>query len=293
MRQDRLLFEGLAGTAKTGTGDADDPIELALARIRQLAAHEVGHTLGLGHNFAASTYGGRASVMDYPAPLIGLRGDGELDFSRAYGAGAGAWDEHAIRYAYSEFPPGAAEALELERNREMLASATEPVFDALGAAATAAQQVVQALLEPERLGRLIDFHRRDPSLPGPREVLEAMLERAFALPEEGESPRHAEIRHVVRRVIADRWLGLAGDPATTPAIRAHLELALRQARKRLPVELDLAQASAHDLALAGDLDRFFTRSEAAAPEVHAPAPLPPGSPIGGRSPALAACGFGG
>ena len=72
VRQDRLLFEGLAGTAQTGTGAADDPIELALARIRQLAAHEVGHTLGLTHNFAASTYADRASVMDYPAPLISI-----------------------------------------------------------------------------------------------------------------------------------------------------------------------------------------------------------------------------
>jgi len=67
VRQDRLLFEGLAGITQTGTGSPDDPIELALARIRQLSAHEVGHTLGLAHNFAASTQN-RASVMDYPAP---------------------------------------------------------------------------------------------------------------------------------------------------------------------------------------------------------------------------------
>ncbi len=60
----------------------DDPVELALARIRQLSAHEVGHTLGFTHNFAASTYGGRASVMDYPAPLVEITDDGELDLSR-------------------------------------------------------------------------------------------------------------------------------------------------------------------------------------------------------------------
>ncbi|MGH7731633.1 MAG: DUF5117 domain-containing protein, partial [Candidatus Eiseniibacteriota bacterium] len=64
IRQDRMIFEGLAGTGATGTGTPDDPVQLGLARIRQLAAHEVGHTLGFNHNFAASTYAGRASVMD-------------------------------------------------------------------------------------------------------------------------------------------------------------------------------------------------------------------------------------
>ncbi len=108
VRQDRLIFEGLAGTAKTGRGTPDDPVQLALARIRQLAAHEVGHTLGLAHNFAASTFG-RASVMDYPAPLVTVRPDGALDFSKAYASGIGAWDVQAIRYAYSELPPGADE----------------------------------------------------------------------------------------------------------------------------------------------------------------------------------------
>jgi hypothetical protein len=112
VRQDRLLFEGLLGVAKTGSGAPDDPAELALARIRQLAAHEVGHTLGFTHNFAASTYG-RASVMDYPAPLLRVGDDGELDVSRAYGVGMGPWDVYGVRYAYSEFPPGADEEAEL------------------------------------------------------------------------------------------------------------------------------------------------------------------------------------
>ena len=80
-----------------------------LARIRQLAAHEVGHTLGLAHNFAASA-SERASVMDYPAPRIRPNGRGGLDVSDAYGVGVGAWDVHAIRALYAAVPEGEAQA---------------------------------------------------------------------------------------------------------------------------------------------------------------------------------------
>src|SRR6056297_1009580 len=120
VRQDRMIFEGLAGTAATGTGRADDPVEISLDRIRQLSAHEIGHALGFGHNFAASSRD-RASVMDYPAPWIDLR-DGELDFSRAYGRGIGAWDRVAARWLYAEFPPGTDEGVELDA---ILAEAAE------------------------------------------------------------------------------------------------------------------------------------------------------------------------
>ncbi len=115
VRQDRLIFEGLLGAQKTGSGDVDDPVELALARIRQLGAHEVGHTLGFLHNMAASTYGDRASVMDYPAPEVTANDDGTLDVSRAYGVGVGAWDLFTARYLYSEAPKGEDENAYLEK----------------------------------------------------------------------------------------------------------------------------------------------------------------------------------
>lgn len=97
----------------TDLDPATDAAAMSLARIHQLSAHEVGHTLGLAHNFAASTYG-RASVMDYPAPTVEIE-NGKLDLSNAYAVGIGAYDKFAIKYAYSEFAPGANESAELER----------------------------------------------------------------------------------------------------------------------------------------------------------------------------------
>ena len=107
IRQDYLIAEGLLAPYD----DEEKPdamMQMALARIRQLAAHEVGHTLGLGHNMAASTQG-RASVMDYPHPLIKFDDDGNLDLSDAYDVGIGAWDKRAILYGYQDFPDDADE----------------------------------------------------------------------------------------------------------------------------------------------------------------------------------------
>src|SRR6056297_1293477 len=114
VRQDRMIFEGLAGVDAVGSGGDDDPVELALDRIRQLAAHELGHALGFGHNFAAST-NDRASVMDYPAPWITIDDLGNLDFSRAYDRGIGEWDKLVARWLYSEFAPGTNEPDRLDR----------------------------------------------------------------------------------------------------------------------------------------------------------------------------------
>ena len=434
IRQDRLIFEGLSGSERSGSGSPDDPVQLSLARIRQLAAHEVGHTLGFNHNFAASSYGGRASVMDYPAPAITVRADSTLDFSDAYATGIGIWDIQQVRYAYTQFdspaeeragleailrenrdkgylymsdadtrPAGAAHPLaamwdngadpvaelahELtvrrialrafgERNvpagtpmstlaevlaplyfhhryqleaaaksvggldyayavrgdgsppakpvpaarqraalaavvatldpavldlpepllgllappsvdypphHELFGSRTAPAFDALGAAGSAAEMTLSMLLPSERLARCVDFHRRDPSMPGCEEVLDAIVKRAFDGPEPA-SARLREIRRTVQAAVVRRLIAAASLPGQTTAVRAALEASLR----RLSADLargarsgEPADQSLRTL-LAADIDRWLARPggtvmPGAAPEI------PPGPPIGSMS----------
>jgi len=445
VRQDRLLFEGLAGTAKTGTGTADhpvadDPVELALARIRQLAAHEVGHALGFNHNFAASTYGGRASVMDYPAPLVGITEEGDLDFSQAYGVGVGSWDIHSVRYAYSQFPAGADEAAELSRlarsgvdagllyltdadarplgsahprahlwdngddpaealrqalavrrialdrfgignlrpgqplalleevfapvylyhryqveaaaklvagvdyrfalvgdgfpgsaapvdgawqrqgleavlsaldpaaldireetlalllprpaeyegpNVERFNGGTAPTFDALGAAATAADLAISPLLEPSRAARLVDQHRRNPSLPSLEEVLNRLVETAFGGPVP-PAERQAEVRRTVQATVVSGMLGLARGGATTAAVRARVEARLASLADRLASAGTRDAEGAQQRSLAAEIRRHLERQEVTPIPLPPPLPPPPGSPIGSGLPDLGA-----
>jgi hypothetical protein len=448
IRQDRLLFEGLAGTAKTGSGAPDDPVVLSLARIRQLSAHEVGHTLGIAHNFAASGYG-RASVMDYPAPLVEIDAADRFDFSRAYAVGMGEWDVAAIRWAYAQFPPDADERAELAKivddtlarglffltdsdarapstanpaaslwdngadpvaaleqtlrvrrlamsrfgeanlapglplaaleevfvplylhhrfqllaaaklvggveyrhalrgdgqptarpvdgdrqrrsleailetlepafldipepvlrllvprapemphSREQFAGRTQPTFDALGAAATAADLTLRMLLEPSRIARLVDQHRRYASLPALDEVLVAVLDRSFA-DSAALAPREAEVARVVQRVVIDRLSELSAEPDLPSWVRGRIDLALSGLLQRLDqmVPLDGAER-AHFDALAAEIGRHLARPAPAREIARAARPEPPGEPIGGASAALSPelatlgeCGF--
>jgi hypothetical protein len=133
VRQDMLIFEGLVGADAVGKGGPNDPAQVALQRIRQLAAHEVGHALGFLHNFAGSSQD-RASVMDYPAPRVGLR-DGRPDLSDAYGTGIGRWDKFAVDWLYGTDDDAAARA----KAEAGLAAGLRFVADENARAASAAQ----------------------------------------------------------------------------------------------------------------------------------------------------------
>jgi uncharacterized protein DUF4953/uncharacterized protein DUF5117 len=459
VRQDLLLFEGLLGTGHTGTGAPDDPVQLALARIRQLAAHEVGHSLGLAHNFAASTYS-RASVMDYPAPLVTTTPAGGLDVARAYATGIGEWDVQAIRYAYTQFasgpdldareragldeilrdnlrrgmiyltdedarPPGAAQPLanlwdngadpvagleqalavrrialarfgtgnvapgrplatlqevlapvyfhhryQLEAaikvvggldyqysvrgegpqearpvaaawqrlalgaalsvlspetldipegvvrlilprppghppNVELFVGGAAPAFDPLAAAAAAADMVAAGLLQRERAARVVDFHRRDPSLPPFEEVLGALVDAGFGAGapagDRGDrgaalAERRRELRRVVQWVVVRRLLDLAGDPAASPGVRGRVEARLVELRRALerPERHPAGRAGAsrgearsadraHREMLSREIARFLDRRDTEAGRHGEPPPPPPGQPIGGAA----------
>ncbi len=110
IRQDFLIAQALQAPYATNTPDDKFALEMALARIRQLSAHEVGHTIGFAHNFAAST-NNRASVMDYPHPQFSLK-NGKIDFSNAYATNIGEWDKVTVAYAYQQFTSNEKEGLQ-------------------------------------------------------------------------------------------------------------------------------------------------------------------------------------
>jgi hypothetical protein len=113
-RQDFMIAEGLLAPYEKGKPLSPQLLAMVLARLRQLAAHEVGHTLGLQHNYAASPVK-RASVMDYPAPYVKLGADGVPDLSDSYAKGIGEWDKVSIAYGYQDFPSGTDEKAALDQ----------------------------------------------------------------------------------------------------------------------------------------------------------------------------------
>ncbi|MEO5891894.1 MAG: zinc-dependent metalloprotease [Ferruginibacter sp.] len=114
VRQDYLIAQGLLAPFENGLPTDDKMLKMALNRLKQLAAHEVGHTIGLMHNYAASV-SNRASVMDYPHPLVRINNKGEIDLSNAYDLKIGDWDKIAIKWGYADLPPGTDEQAALNR----------------------------------------------------------------------------------------------------------------------------------------------------------------------------------
>lgn len=398
--------------------------EFVMARRRQHAAHEVGHTLGLAHNFVAASYG-RASVMDYPAPLIKLV-NGEIDLSDAYRNGPGAYDSVAIRYAYTEFAEGDEEtgleaivdeamangikfnadgdnaswssypeattwingteavselsrvmdvrqalinrfdetairpgqpmvwlnerfvpvylhhrfALEAaiktiggmefryavrgdplpptriiapsrqrraleqvldalepaalaipERILDLMApraygygttnrffgTSASPAFDQIGAARTLSTMIVENLLAPQRIARLVAFNARNTDSPSPEDVIQRIIERTWGAVPGG---RDAALRRVVQRVVVDELIDLAANEVATVEVRAAAEWGLHRIsdaiRNRTAL---LPDEAAHQTLVREDIRRFMNRQYDAAKRSEA-LPAPPGVPIG-------------
>ncbi len=113
IRQDYMIAQALTNEPFASKNNNNEIMELAISRIRQLSAHEIGHTIGFAHNFAASA-NDRASVMDYPHPLVNLIDD-EIVFDDAYDTGIGDWDKVTVAYSYSDFRSDQNEDFELNK----------------------------------------------------------------------------------------------------------------------------------------------------------------------------------
>ena len=131
VRQDLLIAEGLLAAHASDADPAlrQQALDMALARLRQLAAHEVGHALGFAHNFAASRTG-NGSVLDYPHPLATLDAQGRVALAQPYGVGVGDWDKFVVAHAYGEFAAAQEPAALAQLRHDIAARGYRYVSDA-------------------------------------------------------------------------------------------------------------------------------------------------------------------
>ncbi len=294
--------------------NGDDPVaqlerELAVRRraLARFGAANVapGQPLALLEEVLATVYLRHRYQLEAAAKVIGgldyryaLRGDGQPPARplpaerqrRAIEVLLGALDPAAL-----DLPDAVLELL-LPRpdgyrpHRELFHHATAPAFDALGAAATAADLALAALLQQERAARLVDQHRRQPSLPGLGDLLEELEAAVFPRPA-GDDPRLAEIRRTVQQAAVARLIRLAAG-AGSPAVRARADWHLKRLAARLAGDAGPDPAvAAHRAALVRAIRRHLERPGPPQDAPAAAAEPPPGSPIGGFAalPDLGAC----
>jgi hypothetical protein len=177
---------------------------------------------------------------------------------------------------------------------ELFRGSTAPVFDGLGASASAADLVVRELLQPERCARVVDFHRRDSGLPGLDEVIAELVARTFDAPA-SEPDRQRAIRRVVQQTVVAGLIGLSSNPRASAAVRSASDGALDELRERLEVDVtrSAGEQQDHERYLWRTIHRYLARPLPAEPFLPVAPPTPPGSPIGvDLDERLGGCSFG-